>query len=128
MNDTTLIISNDDFQKITSLIRSSNNETAVLLEEELGRAAIVADEQLPSDVVAMNSIVKFVDLESKKESTVTLVFPQDANVEEHKVSVLAPIGAALIGLKVGHTISWPLPNGKERQIKVVSVTNEQPKE
>jgi regulator of nucleoside diphosphate kinase len=123
MTETSLIISQNDYQKISSLIRNAETQTAVLLEEEIGRAMVVSRDQLPSDVVSMNSTVKFVCMDSSKESVVKLVFPQDANIEENKVSILAPVGAALIGLRVGQVIKWPLPHGKETTLKVVSVLN-----
>jgi regulator of nucleoside diphosphate kinase len=53
---------------------------------------------------------------------VTLVYPSEANVEAGKISVLAPVGAALIGLRVGQSIRWPLPDGRERTLEVMSVT------
>ena len=70
----------------------------------------------------MNSTVKFLDLELGKESTVQLVFPQDTNIAENKISILTPVGSALIGLRVGQIINWPFPNGKVKQLKVLSVT------
>ncbi len=120
-NHDKIIITQDDFQKISSLVKTARPEIAEPLEEELSRAQVVPNDELPKDVVSMNSQVVFQDLDTKKESVVTLVFPQDAKVEENKISVLAPIGSALIGLKVGQTIQWPLPNGKHRNLVVVSI-------
>ncbi|MFN3454460.1 MAG: nucleoside diphosphate kinase regulator [Pseudobdellovibrio sp.] len=116
-----IIITETDYQKISSLVYALETETTKLLEGELDRAEIVEDEALPKDVVAMNSIVKFKDLEDNSESSVTLVYPHEANIELNKVSVLAPIGAALIGLRVGETINWPMPNGKKKSLKVEGV-------
>jgi regulator of nucleoside diphosphate kinase len=120
-NQDHLILTQADFQKLTSLIESSNSQAAELLEEELGRAQIVADDSLPGDAVSMNSKVCFQDLESGKETVVTLVYPHEANIEENKISILAPVGSALIGLQVGQVIQWPVPNGKVKRLKVVSV-------
>lgn len=116
-----LLLKQSDFQRIASLIRSRNSETTQLLEEELNRALVVDDEQLLPNVVAMNSRVKFKDLDSGKESTVTLTFPEESPPEENCVSILAPVGAALIGLSVGQSIEWPFPNGKQRTLEVLSV-------
>lgn len=116
-----IIITETDYQKISSLVYALETETTKLLEGELDRAEIVEDEALPKDVVAMNSIVKFKDLEDNSESSVTLVYPHEANIELNKVSVLAPIGAALIGLRIGETINWPMPNGKKKSLKVEGV-------
>lgn len=121
MESPNLILTLADFQKLTSLIDTVSSETTELLQEELGRASIVAPEDLPEDVVSMNSKVRFQDLETGKETTVTLVYPHEANIEENKISILAPVGSALIGLRVGQVIQWPVPNDKKKQIKVLSV-------
>lgn len=124
-NQSNLILSKTDFQKLSSLIeKAESSETARLLEEELGRTEIVEDDELPKDVVSMNSKVCFQDLETGKETIAFLVFPHEANIEENRLSILAPVGAALIGLKVGQTIRWPVPNGKEKTFKVVSVLSQ----
>jgi regulator of nucleoside diphosphate kinase len=70
----------------------------------------------------MNSVVRFADEESGKESEVTLVFPGSADVEKQRISVLAPIGSALLGLSVGDSIDWPLPDARTRRLRVVAVT------
>jgi regulator of nucleoside diphosphate kinase len=123
-NQDNLILTKADFEKLTSLINTANADTAELLEEELNRASVVADEDLPADVVSMNSKVRFQDLESERETIVTLVYPHDANIEENKISILAPVGSALIGLRVGQVIQWPVPNGKEKRFKVLSVISQ----
>lgn len=119
-----LILTKSDFEKLTSLLNTATHETAELLEEELSRASVVPNEELPSDVVSMNSKVSFQDLETEKETVVTLVYPHDANIEENKISIFAPVGSALIGLRVGQVIQWPVPNGKEKRFKVVSVISQ----
>lgn len=116
-----IIVTKTDFQKLTSLIQDADSAAADLLDEELGRASVVSDDEIPGDVVSMNSKVRFQDLDTGTESVVTLVYPNEANIEENKVSVLAPVGSALIGLRVGQTIQWPVPNGKEKKLKVIAV-------
>lgn len=116
-----IIVSETDFKKILTLIKSAPTLTAELLEEELGRASLVSDEELPDDVVGMNATIAFEDIAEKKTSTVSLVYPHEANIEENKISILTPIGSALIGLRVGQSIRWPLPNGKEKHLRVLSV-------
>jgi regulator of nucleoside diphosphate kinase len=120
-NQEKLILTQNDFQKLTSLVKATDSDIAELLEEELGRASVVSDEELPDDVVSMNSKVRFQDLDTGTETVVTLVYPHDARIEENKISILAPIGSALIGLRVGQVIQWPMPNGKEKRLKVISV-------
>jgi regulator of nucleoside diphosphate kinase len=124
MNTEKIIITQTDYQKLSSLVSKTNTPTSELLEEELSRASVVNADQVPSDVITMNSTARFVDLDSEKESTITLVFPHEANVEENKVSILVPLGAALIGLRAGQEIIWPMPNGKERRLKVVEVLSQ----
>ena len=80
-----------------------------------GHAVVVEPTKIPPDVVTMNSRVRFEDLD-------TGVYPKDADVNEGRVSVLAPVGSALLGLSVGQSIQWPLPGEKNRHLRVVSVT------
>lgn len=116
-----ITLSESDFLKLSSLLAGTDIGTAERLADELNRAAVVPSERLPGDVVSMHSTVRFVDLTSQKESTVVLVFPHEAKIEDDKISVLTPIGSALIGLRTGQSIRWPMPNGKEKKLKVVSV-------
>lgn len=116
-----ILITESDFQNIAALAGTLDSKARDLLEEELGRAVVVCDADLPGNVVRMNSKVSFEDVESGKFSNVTLVYPNEMNITDNKISVLAPVGSALIGLSVGQTIHWPLPNGKQRILKVISV-------
>lgn len=120
--DSKLIIADADYNQLLALIQSFQTETAELLAEELGRAQITPLDEMPKDVVRMNTTVEFIDLETNKKSAVTLVYPHEVNLEENKISILAPMGAALIGLSKGQEIAWPLPSGKTRKIQVLSVS------
>jgi len=84
------------------------------LEDELNRARVVPSKDIPEDVITMNSKVRLRDLGSGQEIVYSLVFPGDANVAENKISVLAPIGTALIGYRVGDTIEWKVPGGLKK--------------
>jgi regulator of nucleoside diphosphate kinase len=84
------------------------------LLEELKRAVIVDPREIPSDLITMNSRADLLDLESGETLTFTLVFPADANVEEGKISVLAPIGAAMLGYRVEDEFKWNVPAGVRR--------------
>lgn len=117
-----LVISQDDFHKISALLSIAKMEIVVLLEEELDRAQVVPTDQVPKDTVAMHSRVTFEDLDTGKEQTVTLVYPHEANLEDHRISILAPVGAALIGLRVGQTIDWPMSD-KVKRIRVTAVAH-----
>ena len=81
------------------------------LQGELDRAHIVDPAAVPHDVVTMNSRVRLTDIETKEEQVYTLVFPSEANVEQRKISILAPIGTAILGYRVGDTVKWPVPGG-----------------
>ncbi|MEZ4871138.1 MAG: nucleoside diphosphate kinase regulator [Bdellovibrionales bacterium] len=118
-----LVILKNDFERLISLVNTVQNETSELLEDELNRAKIVDRNSLPSDIVTMNSIVTFRDEAADKELTMKLVYPNDVNEKDgvQRVSILAPVGAALIGLRVGGSIDWPLPSGKIKKLRVLSV-------
>lgn len=92
------------------------------LEEEITRALVVPQASVPTDVVTMNSRVTFEDLGTGRKTEVTVVYPHEADIEQGKVSILAPMGAALIGLQVGQTIDWTLPSGAVRQIRLLSIS------
>lgn len=93
------------------------------LNHELNQAKVFEPTELPKNAVTMNAKVTFKDLKTKEKQEVTLVYPAKANSEEHHVSVLAPLGTALLGAVVGDTLEFEVPQGT-RRIKVVSV--EQP--
>lgn len=84
------------------------------LVEELHRATIVDPKEVPADVITMNSRAELLDLDSAENVTFTLVFPSEANVEEGKISVLAPIGAGMLGYRVGDEFEWNVPAGVRR--------------
>ncbi len=90
------------------------------LEEELDRAVVVSSKDVPPDVVTMNSEVQVKDLATRKKLIFRLVFPRDADIERGKVSILAPIGTALIGYRAGDTVEWKVPSGI-RRLKIEKV-------
>lgn len=92
------------------------------LSQELGKAKLVDVKNFPDDVVRLDSTVVIKDLQTKRDMTITIVMPQSADIKQKKVSVLAPIGTALIGFKKGQTVSWEVPAGK-KDFMIVSVEN-----
>lgn len=84
------------------------------LEEELDRADIVKPEEIPTDVITMNSTFRLRDMDSGEESVYTLVFPGKADSESGKISILAPVGTAVLGYRVGDTVEWEVPAGLKR--------------
>lgn len=117
-----IIVCESDYKHLQALIDANDTAAADALDAELSRAEVVKDSQFPDDAVAMGSTVMFTDLDSGEETTVTLVYPKEAKVDEMRISVLSPVGSALIGLRAGGTIDWPLPGGKVRRLQVVKVT------
>lgn len=119
-NEHDIIITNRDFERLRPLLDLHETPASELLELELQRARIVPTMVVPADVVTMNSEVVYEDTETFAKRTVRIVYPKDANADEGRVSVLAPIGSALLGLRVGQTITWGVPGGR-RRIRVVEI-------
>lgn len=90
------------------------------LRQELERAEVVAAADIPPDVITMNSQVRVRDLDSGDITVYTLVFPRDADFSRNRISILAPIGTALLGSRVRDIIEWKVPAGT-RRLKVESV-------
>lgn len=119
MNERTIHITEYDMERLRELIMDadrSNRGKEYLrnLENELQRGKLVAPKDVPADVITMNSKTRLIDLETKEEMTFTLVFPNEADVRQGKISVLAPIGTAMLGYRVGDTFTWQVPDGMRR--------------
>ena len=84
------------------------------LQEELDLAKIVKPEKVPPGVVTMNSRVLLRDVDTSEEMTYTLVFPKDADIDRGAISVLAPIGTAILGYSEGDVVEWEVPSGRRR--------------
>lgn len=104
------------FAMIDQLRRSGFRETGNLenLEEELARSQEVLPTEVAADVVTMNSRVRLQDRASGQEMVCSLVFPAQADVSDNKVSILAPLGTAILGYRVGDIIEWPMPGGMRK--------------
>ncbi|POA97077.1 nucleoside diphosphate kinase regulator [Chromobacterium sinusclupearum] len=107
-----IIVSTLDYERLAAVLETCEygHPVASRLEAELERADVVEPSAIPSDVITMNSTAR-VKLESGEEKQLTLVYPKDADGTLGRISVLAPIGAALLGLSVGQTMHWPTPSG-----------------
>jgi regulator of nucleoside diphosphate kinase len=101
----------------------AEHPAAELLEAKLDRAHVVTQGQLPTDVVSMRSRLIYEDLDTGEQREAVLVYPGEAILGGRLISVLAPVGRALLGLSAGHSISWPVPGGggRNRRIRVLSV-------
>ena len=115
-----LFITEPDFLRLRSLLESAkrflrhDRERLDALEEELSRADIVGLDEIPPQVVVMNSRVRVTDLDTGTQRVYTLTFPRDADIAQDRISVLAPIGTALLGYRVGAIIQAEVPRGKKR--------------
>ncbi len=118
MSDKPIQITQLDLERLQKLLLDAQatdyrkSEYLEKLKTELNRADVVAPKDIPNDVVTMNSTVCIEDLDTQEQEIYTLVFPEDANVREGKVSILAPIGTAMLGYEVGDTFEWEVPAGK----------------
>lgn len=125
MNHTPIYISREDYAKLRLLLATAlhSNASAALqkLREELDRAAVIDPAAFPRDVVTMDSTVEYEDLASSEVETYTITFPDRADVDRKRISILAPIGTALIGCRVGDIVKWSTPGGV-RQLKLRRVT------
>lgn len=122
-----ITVSTDDLERLEGLLgalRAGAPEIADGLRSELDRARIVEPEDMPADVVTMNSTVRFADEESGKEFQRTLCYPEEATGGSDKVSILAPLGSALLGLSVGQRIDWPVPGGRTARIRILDVVSQ----
>ncbi|MFO0753763.1 MAG: nucleoside diphosphate kinase regulator [Thermodesulfovibrionales bacterium] len=90
------------------------------LEAEMLRAEVVESREIPPDVITMNSKVRLKDLDTGREMVYTLVFPASADAARNRISILAPVGTALIGYRVGDVIAWKVPSGM-RKLQVEEV-------
>jgi len=117
-----IFITEKDMERLEPMVAGAGNHPNIRrLREELERAVIVPSAEIPADVVTMNSRVVFRELETGEETEATLVYPSQADVNQRRISILAPVGAALLGLSAGDEIQWPLPSGKKRTYKIISV-------
>ena len=126
MQEKNLYVTENDVKRLQTLLEVAKqsqyygSDELQKLGAELNRALVVASKDVPRDVITMNSKVRLLDLETKEEMTYTLVFPDEADFAEGKISVLAPIGTAMLGYRAGDTFSWQVPAGI-RRIKILSI-------
>lgn len=114
-----IIVSELDFARLTRLLEQ-HDSAANALEGELERALLLRPSAVPGNVVTMNSEVEYEDVETQVRQTVRIVYPRDADASRGWISVLAPIGTALLGLRVGQSIRWRTPAGY-RNLRVLEI-------
>lgn len=121
MQERTIYLTRYDAQRLDTMLEQASDATrdredVIKLEEELARANVVPGKDVPSNVITMNTQLQLRDEKSGEVKTYTLVFPQDANVDEGKISIMSPIGTALIGYCEGDIIEWAVPAGVRRLV------------
>jgi regulator of nucleoside diphosphate kinase len=115
-----ILITEDDMARLRDVVRrgrmaSRRDQTHLEeLDRELDRAEVVSPEDVSPDVVTMHSTVRVRDLDKGASSLYTVVFPVDADIEQRRISILAPVGTALIGYRAGDVIEWATPGGTRR--------------
>jgi regulator of nucleoside diphosphate kinase len=122
-----LIISSLDAERLETLLASLSDQAfpgKAALEAELARAEIVEPEQMPPTVVSMNSTVRFRVTESNEAFTLRLVYPKDSDSSQQTISILAPIGSALLGLSQGDEIDWPKPGRGLLRVRIEEVIDQ----
>ncbi len=118
-----IVLADADYDRLDRLAEAGRDweiEVADDLRTELDRSRVVPADRLPANVVRMGSTVTF-ETDAGRRMRVTLVYPADANIDAGKISVLTPIGTALIGLSVGQSIGWSARDGRSHRLTVLSV-------
>jgi regulator of nucleoside diphosphate kinase len=117
MNQPSIFITTRDAEKLRDLIRDAyhteyrGSDYLKKLANEIDKASVVQPDQIPSDIITLNSTARLVDQETKEEMVYSLVFPEDADPSQGKISILAPIGTAMLGFKAGDIFEWDTPGG-----------------
>lgn len=122
LHQPSIVITSHDLERLENLLNTIPNEEKdfagkTSLGVELERAVIVDSKLLPNNIVSMNSLVRFTVSSSKESFALTLVYPKDMKKDGSTISILAPVGSAMLGLKEGDQIDWPSPDGKP--VKVI---------
>lgn len=126
---TQLVVRLDDYKLLTAYLNNWNGKTMVErksaqeLQEELKNAKLVEKDEFPADIVRLNSKVKIMAEGREDIMELILVMPDKADMKERKISVVAPVGAALIGFRQGQKVSWQVPAGK-KTFTILEVINE----
>lgn len=115
-------ITDQDLARLNDLVGHGNEHPDLApLIEGIGRALVVPQELIPPNVVTMNSKVRFRDMDTNADMEATIVYPKHADDAKGRVSILDPIGLALMGLTVGDTVEWPMPEGGTKVLKILEV-------
>lgn len=119
-----IIVSSHDLERLEALVDSlpsAQADSKEALLDELARAEVVAPDEVPPSVVTMHSKVRFVIETSREEFCLTLGYPKETSEGTGHISVLSPVGSALLGMSAGDQIDWPLPGGRKVKVTVLDV-------
>lgn len=128
-----IMITSNDRRRLENLFTSDLAEAIgskpylANLQSEVERSVVVESDKVPDNVITMNSTVRFRDVDTGEVETYTLVFPNQANIAAKKLSILAPIGTAILGYRIGDIVQWQVPNGK-RRLKIEAILYQPEKE
>ncbi|PRC91114.1 nucleoside diphosphate kinase regulator [Solimicrobium silvestre] len=118
-----IVVSSFDLERIEQLLESNTHRNLPGIDAllvELNRADIVSPEEIPDNVITMNSKARFIDDATAIEYDLTLVYPHQANLPD-TVSIFAPVGSALLGMSVKQTIAWQVPSGRTMKLRILSI-------
>ena len=127
LNQEPIVLTRNDYSRLQQLLAELSrhaDDTGMglqTLEHILDFARVVQPDQVPANVVTMNSSVRFEDARTGEQGTVTIVYPAQADVSTHRISILSPVGAALIGEAAGAQVELPVPHGQTRCIRIREV-------
>ncbi|MBX3247728.1 MAG: nucleoside diphosphate kinase regulator [Myxococcales bacterium] len=116
-----IIIASEDRAALLQLLGDADGVVADLLDTELERAEVLPLSQVPADVIVMDSEVEYEEVLTGRRRKLQLVYPRQADSSAGRVSILAPLGCALLGLRVDQEIDWQMPGGK-RRLRVLTVS------
>ncbi|CAM2834734.1 nucleoside diphosphate kinase regulator [Acinetobacter celticus] len=123
MTKPSIILSEQDLRRLETMLEHQSKLTPTMehLEDELARAQIVAPKDVPVNVVSMNAKVLVTIAPAIEPTEITLVYPHDFRGDKGQVNILAPVGAAILGLAEGQEIEWPQPDGHTMKVKIEKV-------
>ncbi len=122
--DNKIFITEKDYMRLNNLINtdySDENDCLENLENEIERANIIRGNEVPPDLVTMNSKIEYLDFTTNRTSIITISYPDNSNYVEKNISIMAPLGCALIGLREGQEILWDFPSGATKKLKIIKV-------
>lgn len=124
MSKPNIIISEQDLHRLETMLEHQAKLTPTMqhLEDELARAQVVEPKDVPANVVSMNARVLITIAPAVEPTEITLVYPHDFKGDKGQVNIIAPVGAAILGLTEGQEIEWPQPDGHIMKVKIEKIT------